>query len=205
MSSGHLKVTGYSLGRVSLATIVLGLAACASPSYVVLLPNEDGTTGKVLVSGRDGTTLLEKHHDGTAIGGPVGKTFVVSDDKIAKDFGAALAASPKKPFSFLLYFETAGAKLTPESQAEIPKILEEISKRPAPDISIIGHTDTVGSDDDNASLGLRRARLVADLIDSAKFEAVRVTVDSHGEKNLLLPTPDNTPEPRNRRVEVMVR
>ncbi|MDO9165495.1 MAG: OmpA family protein [Rhodoferax sp.] len=199
------KTTVLALGRASLAAIALALVGCASPSYVVLLPNDDGTTGKVFVSGRDGTTLLEKQHEGAALGGPAGKTFGVSADRIARDFGAAIAASPKKPLNIVLYFETAGARLTPESKAAVPRIFDEISNRPAPDISIIGHTDTVGSNDDNMALGLTRANLVAELIDSARFKAVRVTIGSHGEKNLLLPTPDNTAEPRNRRVEVTVR
>ncbi|MDO8289161.1 MAG: OmpA family protein [Parvibaculum sp.] len=198
------KVMGYALRRASLAMIVLGLAGCANRSYVVLLSNDDGTTGKVLVSGRGGATLLEKHHEGAAIGGPTGKTFIVSEDKIAKDFGAAMAARPKKPSIFLLYFETGDTRLTPESKADIPKILEEVNNRPAPDISIIGHTDTVGSDDENLALGLMRARLVAERIGTTKI-GDRVSVGSHGEKNLLQPTPDNTAEPRNRRAEVTVR
>lgn len=206
-SLGSSRMTGNARHAASWMLLVLAstLAGCASRSYVVLLANDDGTTGKVLVSGRDGTTLIENNHDGAAIGGPAGKTFVVSADQITKDFGAAIAARPKKPLRLLLYFETGDARLTPESKAEIPKIAEDVSHRPAPDISIIGHTDTVGSEDDNLALGLARARQVAGLIDSVRFGANRVIVDSHGEKNLLLPTPDNTAEPRNRRVEVSVR
>lgn len=200
----------FPLNWNSLALIlaVLGLAGCASKpssSYVVLLANDDGSIGKVQVSGRDGTTLLEKNREGAVIGGPTGKTFVVSEENMAKDFGAAMAASPKKPQSFLLYFETGGAKLTRESAASIPEILEEIGRRPAPDISIVGHTDTVGSDEENARLGLTRARSVAGLIDSAKLPTVKISIESHGEKNLLVATPDNTAEPRNRRVEATVR
>lgn len=191
---------------LALLLAVLSLGGCAGkPSYVVLLPNDDGSIGKVQVTGRDGTTLLEKHREGTVIGGPAGKTFIVSDENLAKDFGVAMAASPKKPQSFLLYFETGGAKLTRESAASIPEILEEIGRRPAPDISIIGHTDTVGGDEENARLGLVRARSVAGLIDGARLSTVSISVESHGEKNLLVATPDNTAEPRNRRVEVMVR
>ena len=187
------------------AVFALILSGCANQSYVVLLPNEDGTVGKVLVTGNKGTTLLEKNQDGVLIDSPSGTTFVVSKDRIAKDFGVALAASPEKPFVFLLYFETGGTKLTPESRAEIPKILAEISRRPAPDLSITGHTDTVGSDDDNFALGLKRARFVAELFEEARIARDRISVDSHGEKNPLISTRDNTPEPRNRRVEATVR
>ncbi len=195
----------FAMGWAMLAMIALGLAGCANQSYVVLLANDDGTTGKVFVSGREGSTLLERHHDGATIGGPAGKTFIVSDDQIAQDFGAAMAASPKKPLSVLFYFETGRVLLTPESKARIPIVLAEISKRPAPDISIVGHTDTVGNDDENDSLGLARARFVAMLFDSITIGTDMITVESHGEKNLLVPTPDDTDEALNRRVEVMVR
>lgn len=200
--------------RLLAALIPLFLAACAAQppapapeepiSYVVLLEDEDGSFGKVLVSGRDGATLLEKPRQATVIGAPVGKVFSVGDAQLARDFGAALAAAPLKPVSFMLYFETGGAKLTAKSEAELPRILDETAKRPAPDLSIIGHTDTVGDDDANEKLALKRAQFVANLI-TAKIKAVQISVESHGEKNLLTPTPDNTPEPRNRRVEVTVR
>ena len=201
-----LRHKTFTTGWVALAFVVLGLVGCANQSYVVLLANDDGTTGKVFVAGRKGTTLLERQNDGTTIGGPEGKTFVVTEARIAKDFGAALAASPKKPLVFILYFENGSTKLTPESKAAIPRIIEEISKRPAPDISITGHTDTVGSDEDNVSLGLKRAQSVAELFEGIKLVVrERIIVDSHGEKNLLIPTRDNVPEPRNRRIEVTVR
>jgi len=192
-------------GLLAVALTVLGLAGCASESYVVLIADDDGSLGKVRVSGRDGATLLEQNREGTVIGGPPGQTFVVSEADIAKDFGAAMAVSPKRPRVFLLYFETGSEKLTPESAGDVPKILEEIASRAAPDISIIGHTDTVGAAEGNTQLGLTRARSVANLIDGAKLPAARISVDSHGEKNLLVATPDDTAEPRNRRVEVTVR
>ena len=79
-----------------------GLGACAQP-YVVLLQNEDGSIGKVRVTTKEGTTILEKSREGTVLEGDAGKTFPVSEDKINKDFGAALSASPKKPVSFYSY------------------------------------------------------------------------------------------------------
>lgn len=189
-----------------LAAIMLVASGCASQSYVVLLDNEDGSTGKVLVTDRGGkTTVLEKEKEGAAIGGFSSKPFSVSDKKIERDFGAAIAASPKLPRSFLLYFELASSRLTPKSEAAIPQILEEVGAYPAPEISIVGHTDTVGSDAQNIELGLVRARRAAEIIERAKIHPLRISVDSFGEKSLLVPTPDNTPEPLNRRVEVTVR
>jgi len=181
-----------------------GLNACAQP-YVVLLQDEDGSIGKVQVTTKQGTTVLEKYHEGTVFEGDAGKTFPVSEDTINKDFGAALAASPKKPVSFYLYFLEGSTQLTHASLAGIQKIIAEVRTRPAPDISVIGHTDTVGSNRDNELLSLARARSVISLLIQTQLDFDKMTEEWHGENNLLIPTPDNTHEPRNRRVEVTVR
>jgi len=193
------------LGLRALALLAfLSLAAC-SQSYVVLLAEEDGSLGKVVVDTPQGSTILEYDHSAVNMKDKAGETFTATEEQIQKDFGKALAVSPQKPLSYYLYFREGTAKLTAESQAEIPKIIEEIHRRPAVDISIIGHTDTVGNDRDNARLSLARAKSMASLFADAVPDASKITIDSHGEKNLLIPTPDNTPEPRNRRVEVTVR
>ena len=203
------------------ATWALLLLACASPpaapptppeSYVVLLSNDDGSTGQLELTNRAGTTRLDQNRQGTNLADSSvassagGQTFFVSQRKIDQDFAAALAATPIAPVSFLLYFEVGGAKLSAQSEGVIAQILQAINVRAESDISIIGHTDTAGDDATNERLGLERARFVADLIGaSRRIAANKVAVVSHGEKNPLVPTPDNTAEARNRRVEVTVR
>ena len=116
-----------------------------------------------------------------------------------------MAARPIAPRQFMLYFDTASETLTTESTALIPQIVEEVRGRPVPDVSVIGHTDTTGDAASNIQLGLRRANAIRDLLVANGVDPSRVDVASHGESNLLVTTPDNTAEPRNRRVEVTVR
>ena len=188
-------------GRVLLAPLVLlALAGCAK-NYVVLLPDDDGSVGRVVVSSATHTTELNQKSQGAYIGGPQRDTFMVSAEKLQKDFGAALAASPKKPSSYLLYFDAGQTSLTAASLAEIPSIKADLAQRPGADVSVIGHSDTLGDAQANYTLGLTRATQVAQLMGSTE----RLSVASHGEKNLLIKTPDNVDEPRNRRVEVTVR
>ncbi len=196
----------YSLMAVA-TVLVAALVGCAAgpQSYVVLLPNDDGTVGKVAVTGKQGTSVLANAREATLIAGAGGPTFVATQEQIARDFGAALAASPKKPLSFNLYFLSAEVKLTPESTADLARVAAEVASRPVPDIAIIGHTDTAGDARQNEKLGLERAKLVAAMLADAKLGASQMTVESHGENNLLVPTADNVAEPRNRRVEVTVR
>lgn len=188
----------------SLLALAL-LAGCAGKSYVVLQDSPDGSVGKVVVSNKQGSTLVEQRNQGAGLNAAPGKVYAVSNEQIQKDFSGAISAQPPMPKSFLLYFETGGTKLTPESEALIKDILASLKDRPAPDISVIGHTDTVGDANTNEQLGLDRAQYVAKWLETAGVHAVEVAVTSHGERNLLVKTPDDTPEPRNRNVEVVVR
>ena len=199
--------------KLACGVAVVGVAAgCATPppapppkpqSYVVLLPNPDGTVGRVTVSGAKGEVVLEQPRQGAQFDGSA--PFTVDEARIQRDFGAALAARPALPVSFVLYYDAGGIRLTPESQALIPKVLEAVRSRPAPDVSVIGHTDSVGTPESNEKLGLERAQAIARLIQEAGLKAHDLTIASHGERNPLVKTPDNTSEPRNRRVEITVR
>jgi OmpA-OmpF porin, OOP family len=69
---------------------------------------------------------------------------------------------------------------------------------------IEGHTDTVGSADYNKQLSDRRAAAVVDyLATTFKVDRNRMEPVGMGEQGLLVPTPDQTGEPRNRRVAVI--
>ena len=57
----------------------------------------------------------------------------------------------------------------------------------------------------NLALGLKRAISVRDILVEAGLAPSTIEVTSHGEADLLVKTPNNTPEPRNRRVEITVR
>lgn len=209
-SGSSSRSTGFALLAAAALLGACATAPAPSPktnsSYVVLLDNGDGTTGKVHVTGPQGLTVLDTAHTGTLLAGPAGNRFAVDDAKMNADFAAAVAASPRRPITYRLYFEFGTSRLTQVSRAESPRILEEIARRAAPDISIVGHTDTTGDAASNLALGLTRARLVADLLRADNQIPVdKVSLESHGEKNPLVVTANNVEEARNRRVEVTVR
>jgi peptidoglycan-associated lipoprotein len=194
-----------SLLLPTLAIALLG--ACATPkpvSYVALLESPDGTTGKVVIKGGKGEQLIDKAKHGVPLDGSQAAA-PVSEEKLKQDFSAAMAARPLLPERFLLYFESGGAVLTADSTALLPKIVASAEKRPGVDVSIIGHSDTVGKAEANAALALKRAQAVGDLLRDKGLKATALSIESHGEANLLVKTPDETPEPRNRRVEVSIR
>ena len=103
-------------------------------------------------------------------------------------------------------FVSGSAELTPQA-AQVLTVLGKALKSPeltASRFRIEGHTDTVGAADLNKSLSEMRARAVIEFlvgnfgIDRARLEAV-----GKGASELAVATPDQTPEPRNRRVHVV--
>lgn len=188
--------------------------ACATPevkappspprSYLVLLENDDGTTGRVIYTGNEGAVELNQARQAVALNHS-GQRYTIDAQQLSRDADAAVRAQPKPPKSFQLYYESGDTRINRASAALLAQIQAEVRSRPAPDISVIGHTDTVGSAASNETLSLRRAEQVSQMLKAATADAINIDITSHGERNLLVPTPDNTPEPRNRRVEVTVR
>jgi len=197
--------------RVVLRGLLLLLltAACAKPAgLVVLIPHpETGEIGGATVSAGGETVELTEPGHGTRVreGEQPTPPAPIPPAEVGQIFGAALAARAPAPVQFLLYFELGREDLTPESERSIPDIVQEIRRRPILDISIIGHTDTTGDAQFNMALGMRRAVLVRDLLAAAGVDPALMELASHGKADLLVPTADEVPEPRNRRVEIMIR
>ncbi len=194
----------------SVGLCVMLLSGCATPpppqprSYAVLLDNADGSTGTITVSGAGGQVMVHRAGEGATLDG-TSPPYRVEPAKLDADFRAVLAARPALPVTFVWFFADTSTTLTAESKAQITQFLEAVLRRPAADISIVGHTDTLGTSESNERLGLERARLVADFIAAAKLSVIDLTVTSSGESDLLVKTPDETAEPKNRRVEITIR
>ena len=81
----------------------------------------------------------------------------------------------------------------------------EIASRPVPDVLVIGHTDTVGSDAVNDALSRQRAEVVRKALIARGIAAENIVVVGRGKREPIVPTADGVAEPRNRRVEIIVR
>ena len=172
-------------------------------SYVVLLENADGTTGRVVVQGNLGVVEVQRARQTASLDG-AGAARVTPDD-VGRETAAALQAAPPLPELFVLNFEIGSTRLTAESQALLQRVFGVINERPAPDVTLVGHTDTTGGAPANLRLSLRRAEAVQRMLAPVASRIVAVETQGRGETSLLVPTPDNTNEPRNRRVEITVR
>jgi outer membrane protein OmpA-like peptidoglycan-associated protein len=173
---------------------------------VILLPRADGSVGAVVVR-QDGVEItLDKAYASAVIEGPGQIRQLIVDPSTAREtFAVSLAALPPKPASFMLYFLKGKDELTADSKKEVQKVLVELTRRPAAEISVIGHTDTVGSVQFNDNLSVQRAKRVRQLLMTRGIPPESIALAGRGERELLIPTPDNVQEPRNRRVEIGIR
>ena len=188
--------------------ILVFLAGCGGQNLFVLLPDPDGTVGQIAIANQFGEQLITEAGQAvkvTSAKKAPAKPFKIDSKKIAQIFGTALEAQPKVPERFLLYFESGTTKLKAESEKLLPEIIAAIKRRKSTDTSIVGHSDTVGSQELNYRLSKQRAIEVAKEIISKDVNAEILEITSHGEENPLVKTANEVPEPRNRRVEVTVR
>lgn len=194
-----------SLGKWPLAALSsLLLGACVS-ERVVLLPSPDGRPTAITVRDARGETVLDQPFAGLERRGNEFKPLKSSEAEVEAKFGAALAAQPARPRSFVLYFDGGSEVLTADSAAELAMIKREITERPASEVMVIGHTDTVGGQEANDKLSLKRAAAVREILIAAGVPSQKIETAGRGEREPLVPSGDEIAEPKNRRVEISVR
>ena len=80
-----------------------------------------------------------------------------------------------------------------------------IKKRSPCLVDIIGHTDTVGSWESNVALSLKRAKFIKNILIKNGADPSLLTAKGYGESELLVKTPDEVSEPKNRNVEIFIK
>jgi len=183
----------------------------AKRDLIVLLPDSDGKGGVITVTTEGGSQILDK--PGYAIevedlNKPPTAPQPIEEKEITDVFGSALSMLPDPASRFILiilYFERDTSKLTHESKVLVAEVLRTIKSRKSNQVYVVGHTDLVGKEAYNAVLSSRRANYVRDLLVSSGIKPDTLFISFYGKARPLVPTQDEVPEPRNRRVEVIVR
>jgi outer membrane protein OmpA-like peptidoglycan-associated protein len=173
---------------------------------VVLLPDDDRAVGRLKVSNPHGSVDLIEARSTTLVAAnlPPGPVTIMDEAAVTRRFGELLSYLPAAPHRFTVYFQFDSDALTDESRRLVPTILSTVKDRSAREVTIVGHTDSMGEATENFALGLKRATMVRDLLLSAGLDKALVAVTSLGESDPVVATPDGRAEPRNRRVEIVV-
>lgn len=182
------------------------LAACAG-ERVILLPGSSGHTGAVAVlDGKGGDkALLDSPYASAALGAGSVKPRTLEAQAVEREYGTLIRALPPAPRVFVLQFEEGTTSLVPESLGRLQELLAEVAARPGAEVQVTGHTDRVGKLEDNDALSRQRADSVRQLLVERGLAAELVRAVGRGEREPLVPTDDEAAEPRNRRVEALVR
>jgi outer membrane protein OmpA-like peptidoglycan-associated protein len=187
---------------IGLLVVVLG--AC-STGTVVLLPEKDARPTAVVVKQGDRELVLDQPY-AAARPTPFGpRAYSATPQEVQAKFGAALAAQPMRPTRFTLYFVEGTDEFTAESKQIVDSVFSEISRHPVPDVLVIGHTDAVGNTQDNDALSRQRADTVRAALIDRGIAPENVVAIGRGKRELIVPTADGVAEPRNRRVDILVR
>jgi outer membrane protein OmpA-like peptidoglycan-associated protein len=193
-----------------VAALALALTACSSnESLFVLVPDADGEVGSIEVSNDRGSVTLTEPGQTAEVRGAGSRVKVadeaMSDAEIRRIFGSALAVEPQPPRVFTIYFASDSAALDPGAVEVLDEVLDEIAGRDSLDVSVNGHSDRSGESEHNRRLSLERAEAVRNRLIGEGVDAELIDVAYHGEGDPVVPTEDGVAEPRNRRVEVIVR
>jgi OOP family OmpA-OmpF porin len=204
------------LRRIALPALASLLVACAAPpppvapkpriDRVTLLPQADGSPSAVVVrSASGGEAVLAQPYATASVGTDRVETSMSNAAAAGARYKVLYDAMPPARRSYLVYFETGGDRLTADSAQGLNEILSEVAKLPAPEVLVIGHTDTVGSDSINDDVSMQRARIVRARLIEKGVDAKRIEAVGRGRRELLVPTREGVAEARNRRVEIQVR
>ncbi len=104
---------------------------------------------------------------------------------------------------FEIRFDFNKATIKPEYQELIKKLASATQESKNIKVSVVGHTDTMGSKDYNYALGGRRADAVQQMLIKYGIPASQIVAVSAGEEGLQVPTPDGVANAANRRVRVV--
>jgi outer membrane protein OmpA-like peptidoglycan-associated protein len=179
---------------------------------------------RLKVYGESGAVLAEneKSWSGAAAGTPLEMTWSPSSDEaVAKvevwgydtdGYYAGVAivpwseSVPHQEVNFATDSDAIQPADVPKLEASLKKITEIAAKHASlgkVTLYVLGHTDTVGSDEHNLTLSRRRARTIAAWFRSHGL-ANAIAFAGLGERSLLVKTADEVDEPRNRRVDYIL-
>ena len=137
--------------------------------------------------------------------GPI--SFGITTDEV--DHSAELAALRDEIIAnpLIVYFQTGDSSLNlnAEQRLKMQKISTYIDKADDGKVSVVGHTDSVGSKAKNTQLGLERAKTVKGYLVQNGINTSNIDVSSQGPRKPIASNKTKSGRAKNRRVEVTLK
>jgi outer membrane protein OmpA-like peptidoglycan-associated protein len=103
-----------------------------------------------------------------------------------------------------VFFETGRWQILPESEYELTKVVDLLTKNPTLRIELGGHTDNVGRPEANQRLSEQRAKAVYDYLINKGISSDRLNYKGYGETQPMAPNDTEEGRHENRRTEIKV-
>ncbi len=204
-----------------VVALAAGLSSCATDD-----PNRRAKTGAAIGAVLGAVAGNQVSHArgapivgavvGAMAGGAVGNYMDKQHAQLQRDLAAEAARNElnitrlsgdalKIGIASDVSFDLNSAQMRPEAMNTYTKIAGILKDYDKTVIHVVGHTDTSGSDSHNQGLSERRAAAVASYLSGQGVLASRVRQEGRGEREPLVRTGDNVKEPRNRRVDIVIK
>lgn len=202
------------MGKYTQNFVVIGMSAalvampgCASPGKKTAIGAGAGAAAGAgvgaIVGGGKGALIGAGV--GAAVGGVIGNRL----DKQAQEL-EKVAETKRTADGIMvnlkndLLFETGSSKLTPQAKTQLNELGDVLIKYPTNKITVLGHTDDVGSMTLNEMLSEKRANAVRDVLQEKGVPESQLRSEGYGETQPLVPNTTKSARAKNRRVELKI-
>ena len=113
-------------------------------------------------------------------------------------------APPPPSKAWMVFFDTNSTTLSQQGATTVTEAANVAKSMPTARVTVTGYTDTDGAPAYNQQLSVRRADAVKNALVSNGIAPQSINVTGAGEGGLLIDTPDQTKNEKNRRVQIVV-
>ena len=188
---------------IGFVSVIL-FSGCSSKVEIVLLPQDDGSVGEIVVYDDSKEVVLDKPWQKVDTSN-LEKKEVLSKEVVEAEYKSLIAAMPKELKSYRFYFKFGSSEMVGESIAKFNNVIKLIESDGILEIDVIGYTDRAGDDAYNRILSLKRAKKIVNMLKSKGVDEKIISLKYYGEANPVVPTADGVPKKVNRRVEVTLK
>jgi len=101
-------------------------------------------------------------------------------------------------------FDTNSTSIKPAFHSTLDKLADVVVRYNKTTLTVVGHTDNVGTNDYNQKLSERRSRSVAQYLESQRVNGMRLALAGKGEAQPISSNANESGRQQNRRVEIYV-
>jgi outer membrane protein OmpA-like peptidoglycan-associated protein len=204
---------------VSLAAAALVLSGCANMSE-----RQRGTAVGAGVGAGAGAVLGSatggKAGPGALIGGAIGAVVGnlwskrqeerrVAMEQAARGTGVDVTRTADDQLKVNIpsdaSFDTGSAVIKPNMRTVLDPFAASLRDDPKAQLTIVGHTDSTGSESTNNPLSVQRAQSVRDYLAARGVASTRIQIDGRGEREPVADNNSDAGRAMNRRVEILLR